>query len=287
MAEGLTPVPAVERLPERGPPFFSIITCTRNSAEYLQETIESVEHQAYRSFEHIFIDAFSSDATVAIIKAYQARCPDQVRLHQVPASGISNAMNVGIGLARGAVILHLHGDDRLGSETVLELVRRQFAATQASIVVGNCLLTGRDPITCTWPRNRMKRALLRLFLHPFMFYSNLIPHPSTYVAKLVFERHGLFSESYKVVMDYDFWFRVLRHEEVVVMGEVLSVYRFHDETISTTQMALGLREIEQIRDKYKSDYALAYGLFLVLLRPLMALRRILKTRTSNQAPISG
>lgn len=287
MAQGLTPVSAVERLPENGPRFFSIITCTRNSAEYLQETIESVEHQAYRSFEHIFIDAFSSDATVAIIKAYQARCPDQVRLQQVPANGISNAMNVGIGLARGAVILHLHGDDRLASESVLGSVKDQFAATQASIVVGNCLLTGREPISYTWPRNWMKSALLRLFLRPFMFYTNLIPHPSTYVMKVVFERHGLFSESYKVVMDYDFWFRVLRHEKVVVTDEVLSVYRFHDDTISTTQMALGLREIDQIRDKYKGDYALAYGLFLVLLRPLMALRRTLKARAADQIPISG
>lgn len=287
MVQGVTLAPAVESLPESGLPFFSIITCTFNSEEYLPETIESVEHQAFRSFEHVFIDAFSSDATVAIIKAYQARCPAQVKFHQLPANGISNAMNVGIGLARGTVILHLHGDDRLASESVLGSVKDQFAATQASIVVGNCLLTGRKPISYTWPRNWMKSALLRLFLRPFMFYSNLIPHPSTYVMKAVFERHGLFSESYKVVMDYDFWFRVLRHEKVVVIDDVLSVYRFHDDTVSTTQMALGLREIDQIRDKYKGDYALAYGLFLVLLRPLMALRRTLKTRASNQIPISG
>ena len=268
-------------------PFFSIITCTFNSAEYLQQTIESVEHQTFGSFEHIFIDAFSSDSTVSIIKAYQTRCPAKVIFHQLPAHGISNAMNVGIGLAHGEVILHLHGDDRLASETVLESVREQFAARRASIVVGNCMLTGRDPISYTWPRSGVKRVLLELFFRPFMFYSNLIPHPSTYVMKSVFQRHGCFDEQYKVVMDYDFWFRVMRHERIFVTDEVLSVYRFHPDTVSTTQMALGLAEIDRIRERYRREYVFAYSVFLIFLRPLLALRRLLKGREPGQFPTPG
>lgn len=266
----------LDRPPSSDRPFFSIITCTFNSGEYLQQTIESVEPQTFGSFEHIFIDAFSSDSTVSIIKAYQARCPARVILHQLPANGISNAMNVGIGLARGEVVLHLHGDDRLASATVLGVVRDRFVATGASIVVGNCMLTGRDRTSYTWPHNGLKRALLKLFFRPFMFYSNLIPHPSTYVMKSVFQRHGGFDEQYKVVMDYDFWFRVLRHEKVFVTDEVLSVYRFHPDTVSTTQMALGLAEIDQIRERYRREYVFAYSVFLIFLRPLLALRRLLK-----------
>lgn len=269
------------------PPFFSIITCTFNSAEYLEETIESVEHQTFGSFEHIFIDAFSSDSTVSIIKAYQARCPAKVILHQLPANGISNAMNIGIGLARGEVILHLHGDDQLASESVLGSVRDHFAATQVSIVVGNCMLTGRDPISYTWPRSGSKRVLLKLFFRPFMFYSNLIPHPSTYVMKSVFQRHGFFDEQYKVVMDYDFWFRVMRHERIFVTDDVLSIYRFHPDTVSTTQMALGLAEIDHIRKRYRGEYAFAYSVFLIFLRPLLALRRFLKGGASGQLPTPG
>lgn len=268
-------------------PYFSVITCTFNSAEYLQETIESVERQKFGSFEHIFVDAFSSDATVPMIEAYRARCPTRVVLHQLPAKGISNAMNAGIGLARGDVILHLHGDDCLASETVLGVVRDRFAATGASIVVGNCMLTGQECTSYTWPRKGFKRALLKLFFRPFMFYSNLVPHPSTYIMKSVFERHGYFDERYKVVMDYEFWFRVLRHERIFLAGEVLSVYRFHADTVSTTQMALGLAEIDQIRDNYRGDYTFAYGVFIFVLRPLLALRRLLKARLFVRTPTSG
>lgn len=270
-----------ESLPDGRQPFFSIITCTFNSAEYLQETIESVESQEFVDFEHVFIDAFSADSTVAMIEAYRARSPARVRLCQLPAKGIANAMNAGVGLARGKAILHLHGDDRLASERVLGVVRDAFLASGATIVVGNCMLTGRDATTHTWPRSPIKRALWKIFFRPLMFYSNLIPHPSAFLIKAVFERHGGFDEQYKVVMDYDFWFRVMRHEHVFVTDEVLSLYRFHADTISTTQMALGLAEIDQIRIKYRGDYALAYGVFAVFLRPLLAFRRMLNSRLSG------
>ena len=187
-------------------------------------------------------------------------------------------MNAGIALARGDGILHLHSDDQLASERVLVQVREVFAATQATIVIGNCMLTGREPITYTWPQSRFRRSLLKIFFRAFMFYSNPIPHPSTYLMKQVFERHGSFDERYKVVMDYDLWFRVLRHETVFLTDEVLSVYRFHPDTVSTTQMALGLDEIGQIRKCYRGDYPVAYGVFLIFLRPMLALRRLVKTQ---------
>lgn len=273
---------SAEECPTNGEqPFFSIITCTFNSAEYLQETIDSVERQEFASFEHIFIDAFSSDATVDIIQAYQARWPFRVRLHQLPAKGISNAMNAGVDLARGSVILHLHSDDQLASEKVLGIVRDRFAATKASIVIGNCMLTGQGRPFYTWPRNGLKRVLLKTFFRAFMFYSNPIPHPSTYIMQRVFQHHGGFDERYKVVMDYDFWFRVMKHEPVALTDEILSVYRFHSDTVSTTQMALGLAEIDQIRERYRADYAFDYAVFLIFLRPLLVLRRLLKDGASG------
>lgn len=280
MNKELNYMPAREGTVECDRPFFSIVTCTFNSAEFLPETIASVEGQNFQAFEHIFIDAFSSDATVAIIDAYRARYPGRVLLKQLPANGISNAMNAGIALARGNVILHLHSDDQLASEQVLARVREDFAETQAAIVIGNCKLTGREPITYTWPQNPLKRGFLKTFFRAFMFYYNPIPHPSTYVMRRVFERHGYFDERYKVVMDYDFWFRVLRHEAVFLTDEVLSVYRFHPNTVSTTQMVQGLGEIDRIRECHRKDYPVAYGVFLIFLRPLLVLRRFLKNKVS-------
>ncbi|MFM8314003.1 MAG: hypothetical protein ACKOA8_06925, partial [Deltaproteobacteria bacterium] len=121
------------------------------------------------------------------------------------------------------------------------------------------------------------RFLVRVFLKPLMFYTNLVPHPSTYVSKKVFERNGKFQEKYRVVMDYDFWFRVFQKENIVITDRVLSSYRFHGDTISTTQKVLGLKEIEEIRHIYRNDYKLPYGIFRLLLYPFLYLRRYLRT----------
>jgi glycosyltransferase involved in cell wall biosynthesis len=258
-------------------PFFSIITCTLNSGKYLRENIASVESQSYQNFEHIFIDAFSNDETIKIIEDYKKRLPNNVRFYQSPPKGISNAMNEGIDLARGKVILHLHSDDRLDSDAVLSWIAEIFEKRDPSIVIGNCRLMGLDSEKFTWAGGWLKRFLARVFLKPLLFYTNLVPHPSTYVSKKVFERNGKFQEKYRVVMDYDFWFRVFRKEKVVITDRVLSSYRFHGDTISTTQKALGLKEIEEIRRIYRNDYKLSYGIFKFLLYPFLGVRRCLRT----------
>jgi glycosyltransferase involved in cell wall biosynthesis len=100
--------------------FFSIITCTHNSSLFLQKNIESLKKQNLRDFEHIFIDGFSTDRTVDIIKKYQAEYPNQVKLFQFKPEGISKAMNQGIKNSSGEYLLHLHSDDFLFDENVLE-----------------------------------------------------------------------------------------------------------------------------------------------------------------------
>ncbi|MFM8316401.1 MAG: glycosyltransferase, partial [Deltaproteobacteria bacterium] len=142
-------------------PFFSIVTCTFNSEKYLRENIASVESQSYRNFEHIFIDAFSNDETTKIIEDYKKRLPNNVRLYRSPPKGISNAMNEGIDLAQGKVILHLHSDDRLDSDAVLSWVAEIYEKGDPSIVIGNCRLMGLEAERFTWAGGWLRRFLVR------------------------------------------------------------------------------------------------------------------------------
>jgi len=74
----------------------SIITCTYNSEKFLSETISSVEKQGLdpKIFEHIFIDAESSDETLQIIHDYMERNPSyNIRIVSREAKGIYNAIN--------------------------------------------------------------------------------------------------------------------------------------------------------------------------------------------------
>ena len=47
----------------------SIITVCYNSSKTILDTITSVNNQSYKNIEHVFIDGFSSDNTLEIIRS--------------------------------------------------------------------------------------------------------------------------------------------------------------------------------------------------------------------------
>lgn len=257
-------------------PYFSIITCTCNAGKTLASCIESVENQLCDDFEHLFIDGFSTDETVSIILKYQARCPGKVRLYQLEPTGVTRAMNEGIAVSKGEVVMHLHADDGLAGPDVLGSVKELFDRSCATVVVGNCLLAGNTDLTQTWPKNPMARAVYKALITVIMFHLNPIPHPSTYLSRSVFERHGGFDEEFKVVMDYDLWFRIIGKERFLITDRILSIYRFHSDTISTRQKELGLREINRIHVRYKTEYPILHFLYMWILRPILLARKALK-----------
>ena len=260
---------------------FSIITCTLNSVKYLQLTIDSVSAQHCQDFEHIFIDGYSSDGTLEVIEAYQRGFPEKVSIYQLPSNGISNAMNYGIDMAKGSIILHLHGDDCLASPDVLQAAKESFDKNTISILIGNCYLMDGENSRSTWPKSKLFNILKKYFLISLMFYTNPIPHPSTFVKREVFQKYGGFDDLLKVVMDYDAWFRFFKGENFLLIDKVLSKYRFHPITISSTRVDLGLREIDMIRGKYKNEYYFNYLFFKLILKPVFRLNR-LKNNISNK-----
>ena len=86
---------------------FSIITVTKNSEKYLKENIQSLKKQVYKNYEHIIIDAKSTDKTKKILKKYKT----SLRILSENDNGIYHAMNKGIRLASGDVIGILNSDD--------------------------------------------------------------------------------------------------------------------------------------------------------------------------------
>jgi glycosyltransferase involved in cell wall biosynthesis len=64
----------------------SIVTCTYNSEKYLQECIDSVIAQDLDTniYEHVFVDAYSTDKTKNIIKKYQKQYPNVKIIERQP-----------------------------------------------------------------------------------------------------------------------------------------------------------------------------------------------------------
>lgn len=214
---------------------FSVITCCWNSEPYLAQCIASVQSQQGVRLEHVFVDGGSTDGTLQRIKALSGFDAGAVRCATDVQGGIAKAMNVGVELATGDVIAHLHGDDYYLSEHVLAEVAKHFERSGCdwlfgrivSDVDGNLIPEGFE---CP----RYSVAALRR--------GNFVPHPATFVKRSVFERLGAFRTDYRYAMDYEFWLRIAPSTSVVQLDQALAAFRRHAGSASTANAQRALRE---------------------------------------------
>lgn len=111
----------------------SIITVHRNQCSNLQRTLESVQEQDYPKVEHIVIDGASTDGSLDLIRQY-----DSVLAYWVsePDSGIYDAMNKGIRVARGEYLLFLNAGDVFYSPSALREAVQLFPDKPTDILYG-------------------------------------------------------------------------------------------------------------------------------------------------------
>lgn len=102
-----------------GNPEVSIIMANYNCADWVEETISSVQNQTFHNWELLITDDASTDASVSIIRQKQAGDP---RIHLFVSEhnlGAAHARNSSLAHARGRFIAYLDSDD-LWYDTKLE-----------------------------------------------------------------------------------------------------------------------------------------------------------------------
>ena len=98
-------------------PMFSIITVCFNAGSTIRPTLESVDAQTCRLYEHIIVDGASKDDTLAIAAAHSNPLR---RVVSEPDRGIYDAMNKGLGMATGEYVIFLNAGDSFHSGDVLQ-----------------------------------------------------------------------------------------------------------------------------------------------------------------------
>lgn len=96
-------------------PLISVITITYNAASVIRPTLQSLNSQTFRNFEHLVIDGASKDDTVSIVRGM---CPDSI-IRSEPDRGLYDAMNKGLRAAKGKYLLFLNAGDALHTPDTL------------------------------------------------------------------------------------------------------------------------------------------------------------------------
>lgn len=178
----------------------SIITVSLNSEKTILKTIISVKNQSYKNIEHIFIDSYSTDNTIEIIKKNINK--DSSIFLSEKDDGIYHAMNKGIKLATGEIIFILNSDDIFYNDSVVKNVISIFENnSNLDLLYGNIVITKNEKIVRTWNSGNFKEGI---------FLKGWCPaHPSFIVKKNVYEKHGLFNLEYKYASDIEIMYRLL------------------------------------------------------------------------------
>ena len=178
----------------------SIITPTFNSVETLQYNLASVARQSFPNIEHIIIDNQSVDGTIELAEKF-------THIHQIISekdNGIYDAMNKGIALATGDIIGILNSDDYLADADVITVIVEEFKKSNCDAVYGNLVYVLKDKpyqIQRVWIAGGFKRNLF--------YYGWMLPHPTFYVKKEIYQKYGNYNTSFKYAADYEMILRLL------------------------------------------------------------------------------
>jgi glycosyltransferase involved in cell wall biosynthesis len=189
-------------------PLVSIITATLNSLPGLERTVLSVASQSFKSYEHVIVDGASTDGTASWLESN----PLGLRWVSEPDTGIGEAMNKGVAMAKGEWILVLQAEDTFVNSKSLAMAAPALD-TEADVVCFDV-----DFQTNRGPRHLVSKGFSpRLNFKPF-------PHQGAFTRRRLFEQMGGFDTSLRLHPDYDFYLRAYRKGATAdVVQQVLSV----------------------------------------------------------------
>ncbi len=234
----------------------SIITVTYNSADTLQDCIDSVANQSYKNIEHIVIDGNSKDNTLEIIQ----KNTSVSRYLSESDNGLYDAMNKGLKLASGDIIGILNSDDIYDNKDVISDVVNALGLNEA-LYTDLCYVDFNDTniLRRYWKSGKYNRISFE--------YGWMPPHPTLFLKKEVYEKHGYFNLDLKSAADYELMLRFLYKERIKPVYLPKIIVKMRQGGISNQSLKHRIKANKEDRKAWKIN-GLKMPFFLPILKPL-------------------
>ena len=222
-----------QSLPDR--PLVSVITVVYNGAAHLQEAVQSVLGQSYDNIEYIVVDGGSTDGTLDVIAKFE----DQIDYWlSEPDSGIYDAMNKGIDLARGELIGMLNADDYYEAEAVAAVVKAYLRQKGSNIYFGDAMILQDD-------------LEVRFRWHSDLRYwrGMSVIHQSMFVHREVYAVVGKYDLGYRFAADYEFFLRAIKNRISFIPTDQIIV-NFRNTGLTSRNLWVSLNEGRAANKKY-------------------------------------
>jgi glycosyltransferase involved in cell wall biosynthesis len=194
--------------------FLSVIIPTCNSEKTIERCLNSLTSQTYQDFEICIIDGASSDLTIAKVSSFRSCC-DRIRIISDKDKGTYDAMNKGVGIARGEWIYFLGSDDKIYDENVFSDIFKNASEKKYGIIYGNVLIDGDT----TWAKDgqiydgefNINKLLDRNICHQAIFYK-----------KKIFDKLGKYNLRYPVCADWELNLRFFPRTQSKYLNRIIA-----------------------------------------------------------------
>ena len=176
----------------------TVITSVYNGEDTIKRTIESVLTQDVKPYEYLIIDGLSSDRTLKIAESYRTAFENAGIIYSIVSekdSGIYDAFNKGVLLAKGEYIAFLNADDWY-TPTALKTVQKTYAEAPFDFAYGTIQYMGAKGEILK------KKSRLDTFVS-----SRNWNHPSSFVKRELYLNYP-FDMQFKAYADFDWFLKV-------------------------------------------------------------------------------
>jgi glycosyltransferase involved in cell wall biosynthesis len=227
----------------RTAPLVSVITPTLNQARYILDTLQSVRDQWYEEVEHIVVDGGSSDDTIEILRTQGQ--PRRFRWTSGPDTGMYDAVNKGLRMARGEILAYLNSDDLYLPWTIQTAVDYLQAHPEVDLVYGDYMSLDE--------RSGTRLLLLQPpYSRGYIRRTGFIPQPTAFWRRSLYEQIGEFNAGLQYVGDCDYWMRAGNASRIAKVDEILAVDRIQQGAKRSSDSAPLVAELARVRRAHRS-----------------------------------
>jgi glycosyltransferase involved in cell wall biosynthesis len=200
-------------------PVVSIVTPSRNQAQFVERTIKSVLDQNYPNLEYIFQDGASADGTNLIVEKYRLQLK---QIESCQDTGQANAINRGFRHATGDILAWLNSDDILLPGTIAYVVNFFLKHPEVDVVYGHRIIIDEHD-------QEIGRWILPPHDQNILIWIDYIPQETLFWRRQIWEKAGgHIDESYHFALD---WELLLRFRDVgakfIRLPRFLAAFRAH------------------------------------------------------------
>lgn len=198
----------------------SIVTPSFNQGQFIEDAIQSVLNQGYENFEHIIIDACSTDNTINLLKKY----PHLIWVSE-PDEGQSDAINKGFKMATGDIIGWLNADDMYLSG-VFNIVSKTLSNNRVDAIYANYKFVDANGLVTKEIITQQPNKWMSLFYC-------YIPSTTFFFKRSIIDANIFIDKSFHIAMDKEFFAHIFfKGYKFTKVNEFFAHFRWHDSNKS-------------------------------------------------------